>query len=244
MNKRIMLAATLSWLGASQAHAALSAGDIAFSAFNADEDGYAIVALKAIDANTTIFFTDNEFDGLGGFNTGEGKHTWNTGAAMIDAGTVIRFGKVDSIGSQTVTFGTLALSGDTGLNATAETIYAYLGTDVDTPTTFLAAISTGGFSVANGQLTGTGLTAGVHAVSLTASTDYAEYIGARAGEASFAAYAALVNDPANWSVIVGGDNAAAVPNTGSFSVVPVPAALPLLMSGAGLLGVALRRRVA
>jgi hypothetical protein len=48
-----MLACTLG------AQAALSAGDIAFNSFNADEDGFSLVALNTIAANTTVFFSDN-----------------------------------------------------------------------------------------------------------------------------------------------------------------------------------------
>ena len=59
----------------SSAHAQ-SAGDLMFTSFNADEDGWSMVALANLPANTTVFFTDNEWNGSaigsgGSFNTGE-----------------------------------------------------------------------------------------------------------------------------------------------------------------------------
>jgi hypothetical protein len=222
---------------AAQSHAQ-TAGDLAFTSFNADEDGWALVAFKDIDANTTIYFTDNEWSGSS-FNTGEALRTWNTGGSLIQAGTVVRFSAVDTPGAS-ATFGTLSQTGDTGLNATAETLYAYLGTDVNTPTTFLAAVTTLGN---DSEITPAGLAGGSTGVVLTASTDYAQYIGPRSGLASFAAYAPLVNNPANWSILVGGSQEFAVPDTMAFSVVPVPAAAWLLGSSfLALAGLGARRR--
>lgn len=237
MFRKCLLAAACALAGLGQAHAALLTGDIAFTSFNADEDGFAIVAFKDIAPNTTIFFRDDEWNGTS-FNTGEGLHTWSTGVSAILAGTVVRFSAVDQA-SRAASIGTLSSTGDTGLNATSETIYAYLGTNVNTPTTFLAGVSTEGAT----NLTPAGLTGGTTAVILTNSTDFAQYTGTRAGQATFAAYATFVNNPANWNIIVGGDNGTAVPNTTAFTVVPVPAALPLLLSGLGLFGAAARRRV-
>ncbi|MFX6601400.1 hypothetical protein ABTG86_19985, partial [Acinetobacter baumannii] len=75
----------------------LGAGDIAFTAFNADEDGWAIVALTDLAANSTIYFTDSTWDGAT-FTSAEGFHTWQTGAGIIAAGTVIRFSDIDQAG--------------------------------------------------------------------------------------------------------------------------------------------------
>lgn len=49
---------------------ALTTGDLAFTAFNADEDGFAMVALADVAANTKLYFSDNEWTGAA-FNTGE-----------------------------------------------------------------------------------------------------------------------------------------------------------------------------
>lgn len=118
------------------------------------------MAVRAWSDRNSIF-QDSEWNGLavgasGAFNTGEELHTWNTGTNPIAAGTVIRFSAVDQA-SRSASIGTLASSEDTGLNASAETIYAYLGASVSDPATFLAAVSTGGFSTRNGTLDNTGL---------------------------------------------------------------------------------------
>ena len=54
-------------------------GDIAFVGFNADSpDAIAFVALNDIPAGTTIGITDNESNGLGGFNDfSEGELEWS-----------------------------------------------------------------------------------------------------------------------------------------------------------------------
>jgi len=244
MFSKTTLAAALA-LAAGGAHAALGAGGLAFTSFNADEDGFSLVTFVQLAANTTIYFRDDEWNGLaisagGAFNTGEGQHTWSTGASPIAAGTVIRFSAVDKA-SRAASIGALTSTGDTGLNASAETIYAFLGSDAGTPSAFLAAVSTGDFSVQNGTLTNTGLTVGVNAVSLTASTDYAQYTGPRANQTTFDAYRPLVNDPANWLILVGGDQAGQIPDTAVFAI-PEPSEYALMLTGLGLVGWAARRR--
>ena len=71
--------------------AALTKGDIGFISFNADEDGWSIVAFVDIDPNTIIYFTDNEATSATAFNTAESYFQWSTGASTITAGTVVRF---------------------------------------------------------------------------------------------------------------------------------------------------------
>ena len=68
MIRKTILSLLLAATGVS-AQAALSAGDIAFTSFNADEDGLSFVTFTNIAANTTIYFSDNEFVG-GAFNSG------------------------------------------------------------------------------------------------------------------------------------------------------------------------------
>ena len=42
---------------------ALTTGDMAFTSFNGDDDGWAMVTFVDIAANTTIYFSDNEWNG-------------------------------------------------------------------------------------------------------------------------------------------------------------------------------------
>jgi hypothetical protein len=235
--------------GAANAHAALIAGDVMFTSFNADEDGWSMVALANIDANTTIYFSDNEWNGSA-FNTGESFTQWATGGSTIGAGTVIRFSAVDNATTLAASVGTLSRatvsgSANWGLSQSADTVYAYLGSSASTPTQFLAAISSGLFSAAEGPLAGTGLTAGTNAIALSNSSDYAEYNGSRSGAATFGDYRAQLANIANWNDLGDGTYAGNVPNTTSFTVapVPLPAAAWLTISGlASLAGFARRRR--
>lgn len=249
MFKKLVLTAAL--LAASSANAALNTGDLAFTAFNADEDGWALTTYVDIAANTTVYFTDNEWNGTA-FNTGESFSTWVTGPASILAGTVVRFSAIDVVAaaaSSVGTFSATSVTGSTnrGTSATSDTIYAYLGTSITAPTTFLAAISNAPSitSVAEGGLINTGLVVGSSATQLASGADFAEYTGPRSGQATYAGYKTLVSDVgANW---VNGGNGAfetTVPNVTAFTVaaVPEPETYALLVAGLGLVGFAARRR--
>src|SRR5690606_24678645 len=126
-----------------------------------------------------------------------------------------------------------------------ETVYLYQGTNATTPTSFLAAISTGAFSSAQGSLTNTGLSIGAGAVKLGNGSDYAEYSGPRDGKASLSEYKALVSDVAHWTDRGDGAYAALVPDTTAFAVTPVPEpdAAAMVVAGLGLLGFMGRRRL-
>ncbi len=247
--KKTLLAGAIAALATFNA-SALTAGDLAFTAFNADEDGWSMVALADIAANSTVFFTDNEWSGIG-FNGGESYSSWSSGAGQIDAGTVIRFSSIDSatlLAASVGSFARQAVSGSSnyGISAGDETVYAYIGSSATaTPTTFLAAISNGAFeTAASGSLANTGLSVGSGAVQLTASSDYAEYAGARSGQASFAEYKALVSNVANWNVQGDGSFAANLPNTNAFTISPVPEpeSFAMLLAGLGVVATMVRRR--
>lgn len=249
MMKKLALVAAL--LAASQANAALNTGDIAFTAFNADEDGWALTTFVDIAANTKIYFTDNEWTGEA-FNTGESYSSWTTGTSTISAGSVIRFSNVDTATTLAASVGSFvreSVSGSTnyGLSQSGDTVYAYLGNSAIAATTFLTAISSAASitSVADGGLINTGLIVGETATQLANGTDYAEYSGLRADLTSFDAYKPLVaNVTANWTNGGEGSFAATVPNTTAFTVaaVPEPETYALLVAGMGLVGFSARRR--
>lgn len=223
----------------------LNTGDLAFTSFNADEDGWSIVTFADIAGNTNVYFTDNEWTGAA-LNAGEGFQVWNSGGNTISAGSVVRFSAIQTT-NRAASLGSLTTAGGSlDLNATADTVYAYLGDSAAAPTTFLAAISNGTFgNAATGSLTGTGLTVGAGAIQLTASTDYAQYTGPRDGFATFGAYKTAVTNSANWSMQVDGiSQAGAVPNTTAFSVtaVPEPETYALLLAGLGLVAASARKR--
>lgn len=153
------------------------AGDLAFIAFNADaNDDFAIVTFKDIPANSSVFFSDQPWDGTM-LADNEARFEWQTGNAVIPQGTVIVFNNI-SDASRTVTFGNYVGSPG-GLSATSEAIFAYTGPDVDTPMTFLAAVanSSGGY----GTLEGTGLIENLTAITYPSSTDIGVYNGTRSG---------------------------------------------------------------
>jgi FG-GAP-like repeat len=232
--------------------ATLTKGDIAFTSFNADEDGFSLVTFVNIDPSTTIYFTDNEAtgttNGVTSFNTGESYTQWVSPATTVLAGTVIRFSAYDKT-TLSASIGTLSAIGTLpGLSQSGDVIYAFLGTSSTTPTTILTAISNGDTVVpsAGGVVTtaaifsNAGLTPGIDAILLRTGTgaDYGEYGTAttlstntvsspvnapRSGLSSFAAYKPLVFDTSNWSVDQNdGVYTATVPNTTAFTIGSTP----------------------
>jgi hypothetical protein len=244
--KRLSLLAAL-LLAAAPTQAALQSGDIAFTAFNADEDGFAIVALRDLAPFSAVYFSENEWNGgapgAGAFNGGEATYAWVSGAAPVAAGSVVRFSAIDkaaraaSVGA----FGQV-LSGTSGFAATGDTLFAYAGASASSPAALLAAVSSDGYS--GSSLAGSGLAVGVNAVSVGSGADFAEYAGPRSGPASYGAYAALVADADRWSSAATGDFATTVPNMAPFAVaaVPEPETYALLATGLGLVGWRLRQQ--
>jgi hypothetical protein len=177
-------------------------GDVAFTAFNADgQDDLAIVALADIAANTTIYISDNELNGAGGFvDANEGELTWETGGAIITAGTIVTFTDISLGVGSTISHGSITAGSGLNLGAGGDAVFMFLGTDPNTPTTFLAGIQN---EIGNeGDLTGSGLTAGTTFVTFTTSgnPDGGEYTGPRASETTFSNYLALIGNPANWTL--------------------------------------------
>lgn len=183
-----------------------SVGDIAFIGFNADgDDDFSIVALANIPANTTIYFSDDELNGAGGFeDSNEGNIQWDTPDTVITAGTVVVFTDTDSDANPSygVSLGTITELGAGTINLAGggDALFAYLGTDENTPTTFLAGIQN---EVNNfGDLTGSGLTEGSTFVTFTTSgnPDGGQYTGARDSETLFSNYLLSIANPTNWTI--------------------------------------------
>ncbi|MEJ0020173.1 MAG: SdiA-regulated domain-containing protein [Acetobacteraceae bacterium] len=205
---------------------ALGHGSIAFVGFNADgNDNIAFVTLDAIPAGTVIFFQDNEWNGSA-FNTGESSWSWTT-ASDIDPGVVVR---IDSIGASQATdistnVGTVAFvdGANRGLSASDEIVYAFIGSDAATPSSFLAAVGSNALT-SGATLAGTDLIAGDTALSFGDATgvDIGAYNGSRSGEAAFADYRPAINDPANWQTQdSGGDQSAdGTPPDAPFATTP------------------------
>lgn len=229
------------------ANATLQAGDLAFTAFNADEDGFALVTLRTLAPYTTVYFTDNEWlggaPGAGSFNTGENTFAWISGTEQLRAGTVVRFSAIDQA-ARSASVGAFGLihSGTPGFSATGDTLYAYVGDASAAPVAFITALSSENFAGSN--LSGTGLTAGINALAITPSTDFGEYTGTRAGLSSIGDYRALVNDATLWGTQTTGDFSTLAPNLNAFSVaaVPEPETYALLLTGLGLVTMRLRQR--
>ncbi len=145
--------------GASPLHAQLNTGDIMFVGFHHDGgipdtncgDGFAFVALVDIPANTTIYFTEDEYNGSA-FNTDEGSAIWSH-TAVTPAGTVVELtthsaANQATCGGISASIGTIQLEGNYALSASNEEIYAYLGSLL-MPTTWLAALLTDNSDFAN-----------------------------------------------------------------------------------------------
>jgi hypothetical protein len=125
----------------------LAAGDLAIVSYATDavggtddDDVIRFVLLKPIGSGTQFFFTDRTWNGSAFVNAaGDGTFAYTAGADL-PAGTVI-----------TITSAQLAAAGMNLSDLTGDTIYAYQGSDADTPTSFLyAADIADGNSIFNG----------------------------------------------------------------------------------------------
>jgi hypothetical protein len=116
----------------------LSKGDIAFIGFNADGDkDFAIVALRDLPANMTIYFTNQTWSGTG-FDSGNSDLSWNTGSSSIPAGTVITFNELNTT-NRSPNIGSFTDGQEMSLSSAGGVLFAYTGASRN-PTQFLAAI--------------------------------------------------------------------------------------------------------
>lgn len=191
---------------AAAASAALQPGDVAFVGFNADgNDDIAFVTFKDIPAGDTLRFCDDEWNGAG-FTTGENEFAW-VATSLVPAGTVVTINNLSlAAGSATASTGTLPLALDNsgGMSATSEAMFLFQGPAPRTVGTMLAAVSNDTAAFAStgtlAGLAGSGLTYGVHALALPASTDIGVYNGPRTGLSQAGYLAAIANISGNWQV--------------------------------------------
>lgn len=166
--------------------AQLDVASLMFVGYNGDgTDGVAFVALEDVPAGTTIYFTDNEWDGVA-FETGESYWQWSSGATLI-AGTVVTISEINqgtlsgSSLSPNATVGTATWSttsapdNNSDLDDMNEAVYMYLADTYNVPTLFITAIANNNFNPTTGELSGTGLTEGVNAIQLLGNNDVLVY---------------------------------------------------------------------
>ncbi|QID16781.1 PEP-CTERM sorting domain-containing protein [Nitrogeniibacter mangrovi] len=226
------------------ATAAPAPGDLAFVAFNADEDGFAITSFVDLAAGEQLFVTDKEWNALpvqvgGDFTAGEGVLAWTLDTGLT-AGSVVRFSAVNSSADVAVSTGSIARSGSFSLATKDESVILYrAGTSGPIP---LAALGMGGGL--SGQLLGAGLDAATTAFS--SRVDFAEYVGPRSGLGALSDYGPLVFDAGQWLARSATDEAATVPDLTAFTAVaapvPEPGSYAMFLGGLGLLTVMARRR--
>ncbi len=177
---------------------AQQAGDFAFVGFNADgDDDFAMVTFVDIPANSTYYFRDSEWNGMA-FGADEQVFAWNTGAALIPAGTVIAFNNMSA--TSTVSIGTIPTNADMGLAASGEAIFVYRATDANATPIIIAAIGNGSEASSFGTLTGTGLVVGASAILLPNGADVGLYKGPRTGLDKNGFLSALNAIATNWDV--------------------------------------------
>lgn len=213
---------------------AQTTGDIIFTGFNADGDkDFSIAILAPIPANSTLYISDKETDGLGGFTTGEGSLTWLTGSNIIPAGSVVTFTDIDNATNPNfgASIGSITRIGGFNLTTTTkDALFIYIGTDVNTPTTFITALQIGNDTTQLGtynadgiSLKGTGLKKGVSIITFDASAtpDGAVYKGDKTGQNSFADYYSLIADVENnWTNVVNGNGELLLPfSSDTFSII-------------------------
>jgi hypothetical protein len=172
---------------------------ITFIAFNADaQDDFAFVTLNSINANTTIFFTDNEALNDSAISSGEGILSW-TSTSFISSGTVVIVSNAGSNSNISVNHGSIQNSGGNfNLSASGDALFAYMGPNKDHISHWLAGIENSANQA--GNLAATGLTQSQNFIQFyqSSSPDGAYYNGSRTSELSFNGYRSLIYDPLNW----------------------------------------------
>ena len=182
------------------------AGDIAFTRYASDEDGFSILSFVDIPANSVFYFTDNAYTTASGpLASNESTITWTTPNTIIPAGTTINFNYVTA--SMVISpSGNGTLTGNiNGLSTSGDQILMYKGINSTTPTLFITAINwgnagawfTSGTPTSNDSYLPTDLTNQVNAISFISDIDNGYYNNTQSG--SIAALKALINHGVNWT---------------------------------------------
>lgn len=168
----------------------LTAGDLALIGYSADTAGksFSFVLLQAVEAGTTIGFTDNGWLAAGGFRSGEGVYTYTAPAGGAAAGTVITVtGLTGSLNPSTSGDQIIAFQGALGPSATP--LFALDFADGN-------ATFAGDATNSNTSAIPTGLAAG--ATALAFSADNGAYVGTTTG--TKAEILSAIASSANWTL--------------------------------------------
>jgi VCBS repeat-containing protein len=182
----------------------LTAGDIALIGYSADTGGksFSFVLLQAVEAGTTISFTDNGWLAAGGFRTGEGVVTYTAPAGGAAAGTVVTFtGLTGSLNPSTSGDQIIAFQGPLGASATP--LFAIDFADGN-------ATYAGDATNSNTSAIPTGLAAS--STALAFGTDNGAYVGTPTG--TKAEILSAIGNSANWTL----DDGNAVPYKTGFTI--------------------------
>ncbi|MEL6864911.1 MAG: Calx-beta domain-containing protein, partial [Bacteroidota bacterium] len=158
----------------------VQAQDIVVIGWNSDGgDDILFVTTTTISAGTEIYFTDNEWDDvLQAFNSGEGYITYTAPVGGLVAGEVVEILTPGTTGIS-ATQGTAARTGGSfSLTGTGEALYAFTGSDVNTPSEIYFATNNAGGWGTNEEPTGA-IAPNLTSVSLASGIDNAEYVGTR-----------------------------------------------------------------
>jgi hypothetical protein len=211
----------------------LSAGDLAFTGFNAEgsasNDGFAVVFLNSVSGNQVIHFSSYEWNGSSFVGTG-GDFTWTAPSNGVSSGTVLEFTDVEDL--PTVELGAISDDANMNLSGDGDVVYAYTSTidKNEGDYSFLGAIASEPAIYDGGEGTiPAELSDGTTAILLPTNIDNAEYIGDRSGNTAIG-YRTLLNDIGskddtddNWEMYNGSDIAPFPPfNDESFTIVSPP----------------------
>ncbi|MDO6744886.1 T9SS type A sorting domain-containing protein [Tenacibaculum soleae] len=170
-------------------------GDIAFVAYHDNDDGFSFILLDDCPNNTSIRFTDDEWNGTTFVTpTGEGEVLWtnNTGNTITKGNIINITDADDNSGGITASSGTASESDPGFSTAVIDELFAFTGSRA-APGTFLAFIG----DINGNSLANTGLTDGVTANIIT---EEGYYNGSPICNGSLTDCAALINtSSSNWS---------------------------------------------